>query len=277
MTTEVGQSEIAGDVQPGGGAAAAAPPADWRAGLAEELRADPSLQAFTDLNGLAKSYIETKRMVGQEKVVLPKGDDDAAGWDALYKALGRPDSADGYQLGVPEGDDGAFARTFAGWAHAAGLSQRQAAALSDQWNAFQTQAAAAAQTQADETARQIRAELGAKADETIALAQRGAQAFGFNAEDVARLDQLVGSKGLIEKLAEIGRLSGEGSFAGIGRDGGAAGGFGGSAAEVQRQIDAKKADADFRSRLVKGDATAKAEWARLNQALADALDREKAA
>ena len=47
---------------------------DWRASLSDDIRNDPSLASIQDVNGLAKSFIHGQRMVGADKVVIPKDD-----------------------------------------------------------------------------------------------------------------------------------------------------------------------------------------------------------
>lgn len=81
------------------------------------------------------------------------GDDDKEAWSSLYAKLGRPESADGYELPVPEGDTGEFAKTASQWMHEAGLNKQQAQAISSKWNEFQT-----AQAQAHQEAIQKQAE-----------------------------------------------------------------------------------------------------------------------
>lgn len=81
------------------------------------------------------------------------GAEDKDGWSSLYAKLGRPETADGYELPLPEGDDGAFAKTSSQWMHEAGLSKQQAQALAGKWNEFH-----AAQTAANQEAIQKQAE-----------------------------------------------------------------------------------------------------------------------
>jgi hypothetical protein len=41
---------------------------DWRTGLDESLRTDPSLADIKDISGLAKSYIHAQKMIGRDKL-----------------------------------------------------------------------------------------------------------------------------------------------------------------------------------------------------------------
>jgi hypothetical protein len=50
----------------------------WREHLPEDIRAEPSLANVRDLPGLAKSYVNAQRMIGRDKIVLPKDDSPAS-------------------------------------------------------------------------------------------------------------------------------------------------------------------------------------------------------
>jgi len=80
---------------------------------------------------------------------------------ATLQSYKPPESPDKYEIPVPEGADGEFAKQVAPIFHKAGLSPTQAKALAEGWNELQTQQAQAA-AQAEE----------ASAREASALAQR---------------------------------------------------------------------------------------------------------
>jgi DNA-binding transcriptional MerR regulator len=99
---------------------------DWKALLPEDMKDNPSLRDFKDLPSLAKSYLETKSLVGGS-IRIPGEDageedwnafnqkltervpglvkmpdpDDKEGQKALWSRLGRPATDEGYTL--PEG------------------------------------------------------------------------------------------------------------------------------------------------------------------------------
>ena len=43
----------------------------WKEAISEEYRTDPNIEKFTEIDALAKSYINATRMIGQDKVVIP--------------------------------------------------------------------------------------------------------------------------------------------------------------------------------------------------------------
>lgn len=115
----------------------APPSTDDRSWLPEDMRESADLSRYKSPADLAKAYRNLSNLVGREKVPLPKGDDDATGWDHLYNALGRPEKPDGYEIKAPEKlpdgfvYDPAAAEWFKDLAHKAGLNKKQAAMLHD--------------------------------------------------------------------------------------------------------------------------------------------------
>jgi hypothetical protein len=101
----------------------------WKEAIPEELRNDPNISKFTELEALAKSYVNATRMIGQDKVAVPNNNSTEDQWNEVYDKLGRPESADKYQLDVKSDivplDDGAI-KQFAENAHQLGLNNKQA-------------------------------------------------------------------------------------------------------------------------------------------------------
>ncbi|KKL76499.1 hypothetical protein LCGC14_2044270 [marine sediment metagenome] len=75
----------------------------WRGTLEEELREDKSLLSFKTVGDLAKSFVNTKKMVGANVIAIP-GDTSTEGeWQEYHKAGGRPETIEDYDLKTPEG------------------------------------------------------------------------------------------------------------------------------------------------------------------------------
>lgn len=103
--------------------------ANWREKLPEDLRADESLVPFTSLDGLAKAYRDTKKLVGGAKIPVPTEKSPPEVWDAYYAAGGRPQTADDYQIQIPEDLGEIFTKERVAEArkiaHQLGVSQKQ--------------------------------------------------------------------------------------------------------------------------------------------------------
>jgi hypothetical protein len=88
----------------------------WKDSISEAYRNDPNIEKFTEIDALAKSYINATKMIGQDKVVIPTNNSTEEHWDEVYTKLGRPESADKYSL----------IKSFAEQSHKLGLNNKQA-------------------------------------------------------------------------------------------------------------------------------------------------------
>jgi hypothetical protein len=71
---------------------------NWYDGLGDGLAEHPSITKFTSQEDLAKSYVSLQTMFGQEKIPIPKSEDDVQAWEMYNKAFGVPDSHEGYNI-----------------------------------------------------------------------------------------------------------------------------------------------------------------------------------
>lgn len=83
-----------------------APAFSWKTQLAPDLAGAPSMKKFEDtkdgFNEAVKSHLLLEKLLGYEKVPIPKGKDDTAAWQIFSKAMGIPEKPDGY--GLPEAE-----------------------------------------------------------------------------------------------------------------------------------------------------------------------------
>ena len=106
----------------------------WKDSISEEFRKDPSIEKFTEIDALAKSYINATRMIGQDKIVIPTKNSTQETWDEAYEKLGRPESPDKYNLKVESDvvnmEENAI-KSFAEQSHKLGLNNKQAEGILD--------------------------------------------------------------------------------------------------------------------------------------------------
>ena len=168
----------------------------WREGLDSAIKDHPALVDLADVPSLAKSYLATKEMVGRKGIIPPKAD-DPADRDRFFNELGRPTTADGYELsgfqppeGLPWSEE--FQTAMLPKLHAAGLTNDQARQVfQDYADVSMHQYASMMETanQGRETTEAaLRTELGAAYAESV---ERSKVAFrelaGENYEEVAAL------------------------------------------------------------------------------------------
>ncbi len=185
------------------GVAADATPADWKAGLSEELQRDPSIAHIADVPNLAQSYINAQRMVGADKIAVPGQHATDEELNQVYDKLGRPETPDGYELEMNNIPEGLSANPdLVGWfqntAHKVGLTPRQAQQLSDEYN---TMAGVA-----EQSPDQRQAEASAKEENGIRELQREyGKAFDHKISIAKSVMNEYGGRGLLELTLADGR------------------------------------------------------------------------
>lgn len=109
---------------------------NFREHIDESIRDDPSLATYKDVNGMAKSLINAQKMIGADKVAVPGKYTTDEEWNAFYAKIGRPETADGYELSVSEniGEDGAAFFKELAFKH--GLTQKQAEGIIGEYGTY---------------------------------------------------------------------------------------------------------------------------------------------
>ncbi len=74
----------------------------WQGTLDETLREEKSLSTFKTVGDLAKSFVNTKSMVGKNTMVVPGDTSTEAEWEAYHVIGGRPDTVADYNLKAPD-------------------------------------------------------------------------------------------------------------------------------------------------------------------------------
>ena len=101
----------------------------WKEAISQEYRSNPNIEKFTELDALAKSYINAVSMIGTDKIPLPGKTATDEQWNEVYNKLGRPETADNYKLefktDVAPVDENVI-KGFAQNAHKLGLNNKQA-------------------------------------------------------------------------------------------------------------------------------------------------------
>jgi hypothetical protein len=104
-------------------------PSSWKSFVSEQYRTNPNIEKFTEIDALAKSYINAVSMIGTDKIPLPGKTATDEQWSEVYNKLGRPESPDKYQLelktNVTQVDESQI-KSFAQHVHKLGLNNKQA-------------------------------------------------------------------------------------------------------------------------------------------------------
>jgi len=264
----------------GGAAAASTPPSgassndigkptDQSTGNWYDSIEDADLKGYVQNKGwkdpveLANGYKNLEKLLGGEKLPMPKGAEDKEGWGRVYDALGRPKSAEEYKLPVPDGDPGNFAKAAAGKFHELGISQQQAEGLAAWWNEQQTGQMQQLQQQSAQKVEQdlgtLKTEWGTAWEENINLGQRAAKEFGLDASKLTAIENAMGTGEMLKFMARIGRGLTEHTFEG----GKSTQGFGMTPEAARARISSLQQDKEFSTKYIAGNADAQAEMQKL--------------
>lgn len=266
QTTTATQGTTPGASQPGAGDSA-----PWFSGFDADTRGYIENKGWVDPNAMVKSYQNLEQLVGRDKIVMPRGLDDAEGWGAVWDKLGRPKTAGEYGLPVPEGSDGAFAGEASEIMHKLGLTTTQARQLAEWWNGK-----GAAVTQAEDAKylnesraglESLQRDWGQDFDAKMAAAQSATQLLGqelgFDKAKMAKLERALGTTEMMGMLNLIGERIAEDRH--LGDDGGTR--FlspEGARARLQELSN----DSEFQKRYLNGDTAAVAEMQKLQRVMA---------
>lgn len=169
---------------------------------------------------------------------MPAKDASPEEWAAFYNQLGRPETPDAYELPLPEGDDGAFAKQIAPILHKHGLTGEQTKGLAADWNNIvaditaQNEAAEIQQMQAMDAKNraeevQLKNEWGQNFDANMHFAKLAVGQFfpkDQAADVISAIESKIGYKATIQFMHNIGKGLGEHDAAGLGSNNGEGGG-----------------------------------------------------
>lgn len=156
----------------------------WKNNLTPDLKGSPMVGKFSDdATGLAKaleSYANLEKLLGHEKVPVPKDLNDKEAWDRFSKAFSIPDKPDGYKLDdpqLPEEMKGlSFDKAkFAEVVHGLKLTPAQAKGLWETYNKIQmdtyTNHLKGLETKVNDAITSLRNEWGQSFDVNVQLGQ----------------------------------------------------------------------------------------------------------
>ena len=154
---------------------------DW---ISDEYRTFAENKGWKNADDALKSYVNLEKQIGQDRIALPNDGDDVANWEG-WERLGTPETADQYELNVPENYE-EYSTELSDWfrqeAHKAKLPAHMAQSLHDAYVQRimdgQSNAVLDRQRQIEDWKNEIKKEYGTAVDEKIGMAQRAVRAFG---------------------------------------------------------------------------------------------------
>ena len=183
---------------------------NWYEQLGEDYKDNASLKNFTTVEGLAKSYLNTKSMVGKKQTPGEfASDEDRA---EFFKSLGKPDTSDGYEFSKPENvpEDMPYSEErdiwFGNIAHKYNLTKEQAQGMRNEWNEMQIEshnnASKEVDAEYDASTNALKEEWGNAYEDKVNLANKAVSTYSA-AETLQRLG-LDNNPDLVKLFANIG-------------------------------------------------------------------------
>lgn len=206
-----------------------------------------------DVSQLTNGYFHANRLIsGDAPSILRVPDAQTAtadDWNSVYKALGRPDTPDQYQVNWGENANDKMVEFGKGFLHELGVPQNKMQGAVDKWNTFQAtmsqEMAAASEAENQQAVETLQTQMGNEWNDFLASGQRAVKALGI-ADDV--LDKAAGAIGLapvLEIFAKIGKAMPSEAGMPAGQGGGTNDPSGMTPQMAQQEIDRLNADADF--------------------------------
>lgn len=212
---------------------------DWKEGLSEDIRSHPSLEAYNPEKGmvsvpvdLVKSYVGQQSLIGKDKIPLPGENATDEDWNEVWTRLGRPETAEGYDLKKPEGlaEEIEYSEElvgeFKGECHKMGILPSQAQKLLDWFMGTNTKhletLSNASKEYFQKSETELRKEWGAAYTQNVGLAQAAFNHFSkaMGAEGEKAITSLMEETGLgdhpliMRFFSKIGEAIGEDVIAG---------------------------------------------------------------
>lgn len=248
-TTPVAETATTTIATPNDTPAATETTTDWRGLLSDDIKSNKALDSFKDINSLAKSYLHGQSLIGKRIAELSPEE-----LGQVYSKLGRPETAEGYELPAPEGDP--IVTSYRQIAHDLGLSKQTAETLyrryADTIVEQQKVAQEAFEKQAETHREALKQEWGSAYKERLEYARRGALSLGGEEllKEVMNSPTLGNNPMVIKALANAGMKLRE--SAGFGSSDSAA--FTMTPEMANRELASLKADPVFISSYINGRA-----------------------
>jgi hypothetical protein len=196
------------------------PPAPWFADTNKDFVATKGWKTGDDAISAVQNL---EKLVGADKagraVIWPKDENDKDGWKAIQTKLGVPEDAKGYELKPGESDgDAKLIERASGWFHARGIPKGAAQGLLEDIRKYGAEITAEAETaskhQGEQELAALKTEWGTAYDGKVEGARRFAQTLGINAEQMSKIESVLGTASFMKMFDAGGKKLGEAGGAG---------------------------------------------------------------
>lgn len=192
---------------------------EWKNSLPEELKAHPSFGPIKTLEDMAKGYVHAQKLVGRDKVTIPKEDATEDEIENFWRKVGKPESPEKYDLSETQNLDTEFLDDFKKAAHEANVLPSQAEKLI-KWYDLKAKeelekSNATAESQRKEAFDRLQKEWGQDFDQNRLKAKQGYDQFVTpSLHDELKQKGLTKDPTFLKVMYEVGKSLKEGSFRG---------------------------------------------------------------
>jgi len=168
---------------------------------------------YADPEALGTAYYNANKALNGAKDVITIPGDKATDedWGKVFAALGRPETADKYDLKFKEGMtvDAPFLTFAKGLFHGMGLSPSRAQVAADKWQTYVTERTTALATEAkanaDKELGTLKTTWGKDWDTHVAAGQKAVKGLGMSDAELGQLDKAMGFPAVMKLLAAVGK------------------------------------------------------------------------
>ena len=245
--------------EPAGGTPAAAPAAStggegekpWWDTLPDNLKTTAAAKQWKDPAAAIESYVNLEKIMGADKagrtIMLPKDDASPEEVGAFFKSLGVPETADKYDIKVPQGLQSETVDQAKGWMHEAGVPPKLAQRLVDSVAKAESARWALWEKASNTEMNDLAVEWGAKFDDNAEVARRAVKTAGLDQAALLKMEMAIGTKNLMTMFHKFGMNLNEAAAPAPGNGGGQ---FVMNKAQAQSKVDALRANSDFQARYL---------------------------
>lgn len=165
-------------------------------------------KAYKTPADVLKALRSAEKLIGLDKIPMPKDDLDTEGWNRVYSRLGRPESPDKYDLKLPDNVDKPFVDHMLKAMHEAGASQKLVQSALKAQLEFETQRseefAKQRELQVAEDWKTLKSEWGNGYDTQVEHARRAIRENGVDTDTLNKIEEAIGPKAMLKLFAGYG-------------------------------------------------------------------------
>ena len=192
---------------------------DWKSSLPDDVRDDPALKPIQNVDGLAKSYVHSQRMLGADKVVLPGKYAEDQEWKGFFQKVGLPEEVKDYEVKTDAEVDPEFLDEYKKVSHENNILPNQAQKM---FNWYMDKASGEMKRQEEEqnqvmekSVQELRNDWGNAYDTRVRFARNAVNHFGDEKlKDYLDKSGMGNDPNLIKVFSKIGETLTDDSFKG---------------------------------------------------------------